>query len=95
MVSFSSKHIHVWDCVTGDQIISKSLDADISAITYSHKLHIYFVVTTDFKLHIYNEYLCYVGQFPFLIRLISYLWYDDKEDVITAAGVDGCYVINY
>ena len=66
---------------------------EISCMTYSHLYQIYFIVTTDFKLHVLNEYLNYIGWYPFKIRLIKFINFEDEGSKLIVAGIDGCYTI--
>lgn len=55
---------------------------------------IYLAVSTDFKLHLFNEHLIWIGWFPLDVRLVHYLYfYEDKSTLITA-GIDGCYMFH-
>ena len=62
---------------------------------YSDYYQMYLIVTTDFKLHIINEFFTYVGSYPLKLRTIKFIFFDDKNSQIIAAGIDGCYSVKY
>ena len=69
--------------------------ADISCLCYSHGLHQYFLVSTDFKLHVLNEYLNHIGSYGLKMRMIMYLHFDDASSTLIACSIDGTYTLSY
>ena len=54
----------------------------------------YFVISTDFKIHVFNEHLILIRQLPLKIRLIQYVYFLEEENKLITAGVDGCFLFN-
>lgn len=74
-VSYSKSNLHVWSARCGAQLVATSLldvtgSETINAAAYSRSLRLYFVASSDFKIHLFNEYFVYVGWFPLNIRLV-------------------------
>ena len=74
-VSYSKSNLHVWSASSGAQLVATSLldvtgSETINAAAYSKSLRLYFVASSDFKIHLFNEYFVYVGWFPLNIRLV-------------------------
>jgi WD40 repeat protein len=100
IISFTEKHIHVWAADDGDQMKVKAFFDDtgshsISCVTYSKKNHLYMIVSTDFKLHVFNEFLNYVGQFSLQSRLVNNVIFLDQTSQLLTAGIDGCFIHHF
>jgi len=59
-VSYNQKQIHVWNELTGMRIFKIDLyqetkSHNISAFCYSRQKMLYFVISTDNRLHTFNE----------------------------------------
>ena len=52
-------------------------------------------ISTDFKLHIFNEHLNHIKALPLKIRLIHFAYFDDKESKLITAGIDGCFMFDF
>ena len=52
---------------------------------------LYFILSTDFKAHIYNESLILVCQMPMHSRLFQHCQFVDSSDVLIAGGVEGIF----
>ena len=61
-------------------------------MTYSEKYMLYFIVSFDYKLHVFNEFLNSCGLIPIATRLITHMSFCDDESLLVTAGVDGCYI---
>jgi hypothetical protein len=96
-VSYNEKHLHIWKATNGQQVMSvnffdETQSHSISCIVYSARHMLYFAISTDFKLHIFNEHLILIGWFPLDVRLVHFAYfYEDKSTLITA-GIDGCFM---
>jgi hypothetical protein len=102
-LSFTDKQMHLWRIMKKDKeglyakiqfnvrLLEHTNSRNISCIAYSNTLYLYFLVSTDFKLHIFNEYLFYVGFFNLPSRLVSYICIIDEKRQIITGGVDGCF----
>ena len=64
----------------------------ISCIVYSPKNQLYFAISTDFKLHIFNEHLILLGWIPLSVRLVHYMYFHEEKSTIITAGIDGCFM---
>ena len=53
---------------------------------------LYLVITTDFKLHIFNEHLIHVGCFPLNVRLIYFSYFFEKNSTLITTGIDGVFM---
>ena len=63
-------------------------------MTYSSKHQLYFVLATDFKLHVFNENLIKVGDsIPSRTRLVHYCEFYEQEQMLITAGLDGCVIL--
>jgi hypothetical protein len=56
---------------------------------------IYLAISTDFKLHIFNEHLNYIGWFPLKIRLINFAYFYDEKSVLITGGIDGVFMFKF
>ena len=97
-VSYSDKQIHVWNELTGKMIFRIHLFEEtkshcIASMCYSEARRLYFVIATDFKMHVFNENLICVDTVKTETRLVHRCQYYDKEDIIVTAGVDGCVLL--
>lgn len=84
-LSFTEKHMHLWRVMKKDKeglyaknqydvrLLEHTNSHTISCIAYSNSLHLYFLMSTDFRLHIFNEYLFYVGYFHLPTRLVNFI----------------------
>ena len=70
--------------------VSKS--HQIAYITYSQVRGLYFIASTDLKLHVLNDFLCYIGWWPIKTRSVNFMEYIDESQTLLTAGVDGCYM---
>lgn len=54
-------------------------------------------ISTDFKLHIFNEHLHHIKALPLKIRLINFAYFyeNDKESRLITAGIDGCCMFDF
>ena len=64
----------------------------ISTIVYSSVDQLYFAISTDFKLHIFNEHLIWVGWLPLKVRLVHFAHFYESKSTLITAGIDGCYM---
>ena len=85
-VSYNEKQIHVWSQQTGEQLFvvnffEETRSHQISCMTYSLQHYLYLVISTDFKLHVFNENLILVESIPMKTRLINqcYFYLVDKN----------------
>ena len=53
------------------------------------------MVSTDFKIHLFNDYLNYLGWFPLRTRLVSFMEFQEDKSRFITAGIDGCYVYSF
>jgi len=52
-------------------------------------------ISSDFKLHIFNEHLIHIKWLPLKIRLINYAYFYEDESKLITAGVDGCFMFQF
>ena len=95
-VSYSGKQIHVWNKEDGTQLFKALFFQitgchNISSMAYSLSLRMYFVASVDLNIHLFNEYLAYVGRFQLQTRSVSKIKFIESKQMIVTAGVDGCY----
>ena len=95
-MSYNEKQIHVWSQQTGEQLFvvnffEETRSHQISCMTYSLQHYLYLVISTDFKLHVFNENLILVESIPMKTRLINQCYFYEKEQLLVTAGIDGCY----
>lgn len=64
----------------------------ISTIVYSATHQLYFAISTDFKLHIFNEHLILVGWLPLKVRLVHFAYFYEEKSTLITAGIDGCFM---
>ena len=50
----------------------------IACMCYSKSIGVYFVASTDFKLHAFNDYLSYLGWWPLKTRSVNHLEFMDE-----------------
>ena len=55
-------------------------------------MKLYLAISTDFKLHIFNEYLYYLGHFPLQSRLVNYIKIVEENLTVVTAGIDGSFL---
>ena len=53
---------------------------------------LYLVISTDFKLHLFNEHLLHVGLLPLNIRLITRAYFHESKSTLITAGIDGVFM---
>ena len=46
-------------------------------------------------MHIFNDYLNYLGWFPLRTRLVSFLEFVEDKSTLITAGIDGCYIYSF
>lgn len=98
-VSYNEKHLHIWRGTDAQQVakcdfFNETQSHSISCVVYSHSNMIYLAVSTDFKLHLFNEHLVWIGWFPLDVRLVHYLYFYEKKSTLITAGIDGCYMFH-
>lgn len=106
-VSYSEKQIRVWtpEKYTDMEIEGKTLFSAkffdmtgsncINCLTYSKQYFIYLIVSTDFKMHVFNESLHYAGYFPLRTRMVNFVDTIDNKSQIITAGIDGCFIYQF
>ena len=67
----------------------------ISCIVYSHKHMLYLAISTDFKMHIFNELLIRIGWLPLNVRLIYFAHFYEEESTLITAGIDGVFMFKF
>jgi len=53
---------------------------------------LYFAISNDFKMHIFNEHLILIGWVPLRVRLINYVFFSEETSTLITGGIDGCYM---
>lgn len=96
-VSYNEKQMHIWkedNAVQLNQItfFDETQSHNISCIVYSPKNFLYFAVSTDFKLFLFNEHLILIGWLPLDVRLVHYMYFCETNSVLITAGIDGCFM---
>jgi hypothetical protein len=56
---------------------------------------IYLAISTDFKLHIFNEHLIHVGWFPLKVRLVHFAHFVEEKSTLITGGIDGCFMFKF
>lgn len=94
----------MWSIVTGDLLfrvdfLQETKSPAIASMCYSRRYMLYFVLSTDFKLHIYNGNLIRVSEVPLQTSLLRYCLFYDENSLFIAGGIDGVCVfevqVNY
>ena len=83
-VSYNEKQLHIWRANSGATIASidffdTTLSHSISCMCYARKYMIYLVVSTDFKIHIFNELLIWLGWLPLKVRLVNFIAFNEER----------------
>ena len=96
-VSCNEKQIHVWGQHDGAQLFQVNFFEEtkshaISCFCYSRKHMVFFVISTDFKLHVFNENMIHVCEVHMKTSLISYCFFYEPHNLLVCGGVDGCYI---
>lgn len=99
-VSYNEKQLHVWREDNGEQVQSinffdETQSHQISCIVYSQEHMLYLAISTDFKLHIFNEHLIRVGWMPLNVRLIYHAFFYEEKSTLITAGIDGCFMFRF
>jgi WD40 repeat protein len=53
---------------------------------------IYFALSTDFKLYVFNEHFNMIGWLPLNIRLVHFAHFCEEKSMLITAGIDGCFM---
>jgi hypothetical protein len=56
---------------------------------------IYFIISNDFKLHIFNHNFIYIGWFPLNVRLITFILFYEKKSTLITGGIDGVFTFDF
>jgi WD40 repeat protein len=96
-VSYNEKQLHVWNAANGQQVMNinffdETQSHTISTIVYSATHQLYLAISTDFKLHIFNEHLILIGWFPLKVRLVHFAYFYEEKSTLITAGIDGCFM---
>ena len=103
-LSCTNKQIHVWKSMESSdegsfgksqftiKFFEETGSHNISCLCYCKSLYLYFVVSTDFKLHVFNEYLFYIGHFSLQSRLVNFISIIDENLLLVTGGIDGCFL---
>lgn len=99
-VSYNEKQLHVWREENGEQVLNvnffdETQSHQISCIVYSSKHMLYLAISTDFKLHIFNELLIRIGWMPLNVRLIYFAYFYEEESTLITGGIDGCFMFRF
>jgi len=96
-VSYNEKQLHVWRADNGQQVMNinffdETQSHTISCIVYSSTHMLYFAISTDFKLHIFNEHLIRIGWLPLKVRLVHFAYFCEEKSMLITGGIDGCFM---
>lgn len=97
-VSYNEKQIHCWSELSGKQLFKVDIYQEtgshqISTVCFSEKRRLFFVMATDFKLHVYNENFICVGSVMTDAGVVQQAQYYDKMDAVMTAGMNGCIIL--
>ena len=56
---------------------------------------LYLAISTDFKMHIFNELLIRIGWLPLNVRLIYFAHFYEEESTLITAGIDGVFMFKF
>jgi len=72
------------------------LHTQIITIAFTQKYRLYMIVTADFKMHFVNELLRIVDCIDMSsIRLVNFVHFNDADDTVITAGIDGAFVFKF
>ena len=72
------------------------LHTQIITIAFTQKYRLYLIVTADFKMHFVNELLRIVDCIDMSsIRLVNFVHFNDANDTVITAGIDGTFVFKF
>ena len=99
-VSYNDKQLHIWkddnaELVNSMNFFDETESHAISCVTYSKAHMLYFAISTDFKLYLFNEHLLNVGWVPLDVRLVTYIQYIEHKQMLVTGGIDGCYMFKF
>jgi hypothetical protein len=111
-VSYNEKQLHVWNDkgqVNQVEVLADTGSQEISCVCYCPQYLLYFVASTDFKLHVFNEHLLLVGWLPLDVSQIHCMVFiPGKEkkrshdgpsqlywDKLVTGGINGCYMFPF
>ncbi len=97
-VSYNEKQVHAWNEFTGQQQLKVNFYEEtkshaISCMCYSQERQLYFIISTDFKLYIFNENLIMAASVAIKAGLINQCTYYDRESLLLTVGVEGCNLL--
>lgn len=102
IVTWSQKELHFWCQKTGKRIGSRKviditgIHTQIITVAFSHRWRLYMVVTADFKMYFINELLYIVDCIDMSsIRLVNFVYFNDKDGTVITAGIDGVFVFKF
>lgn len=83
-VSYNDKQIHVWNELTGANLFKVNFYEEtkshtIAAMCYSLSKGLYFVIATDFKMHVFNENMINVDSLISKTRLVHQAYFYEEE----------------
>ena len=67
----------------------------ISCIVYSETHMLYLAISTDFKMHIFNEHLNLIGWLPLKVRLVNFAFFCEQTSMLITGGIDGCFMFKF
>jgi hypothetical protein len=66
----------------------------IMDLAYSRSLLLYFVVSDDLKMHLFNEQLKYLGYFPMKNGSVTHVKIIESQRKIVTVGMQSCIIYN-
>ena len=67
----------------------------INCLAYWKQFYVYLIVSTDLKMHIFNESMHYAGFIPLRTRLVNFIDTIGNKAQIITAGIDGCFIYQF
>ena len=52
----------------------------------------YAVISTDFKMHIFNEFMILMRQFPLGISHVYEAFFIEESDTLVTSSINGCHL---
>lgn len=56
---------------------------------------IYLAISTDFKIHIFNEHMVLIDSLPLKVRLVNFAFFSEETAMLITGGIDGCFMFKF
>lgn len=94
--------MHIWNMSDGSRVKSIKMSdlykthPTITAMAFSHKYRLYMLITSEFKMLFINELHNIVTTLDMsAVRLINFAHFNDKQDQVIIAGIEGVNIYKF